>query len=379
MISAPLSLTGAIVLATALAFWLDRNVPALSKVGASLLAILFGAVLSNTGLVPAASPVYDTIAGPVTSLAIAWLLLSVNIADVRLAGPRMLGAFGLALLGTTLGAFSGALLFAGRLGDAGWRLAGTLTGTYSGGSVNFVAVSRAVELPDSLFAGTVAADNLMTAVWMGATLILPLWLRRWYKAEVPAPAEVTPDDDALRHPFFDSVKMSTLDLALLLGIGFALVAGANWTADRVPLMPAVLWLTTFALLLGHWGPVRRISGGMQLGTLALHFFFVVIGIYSRVDAIVAVGATVFLFTAVVVGVHGLVVYGLGRILGFDLGTLSVASQAAVGGPSSAIALAAAREWKELLLPGMVVGLLGYALGNYLGLGVAYAVRGMLGL
>lgn len=378
MISAPVTLTGTIVLATALAFWLDRNVPALSKVGASLLAILFGAVLSNTGLVPAASPVYDTIAGPVTSLAIAWLLLSVNIADVRLAGPRMLGAFTLALVGTTVGAFLAALLFAGRLGDSGWRLAGTLTGTYSGGSVNFVAVSRAVELPGSLFAGTVAADNLMTAVWMGATLLLPVWLRRWYPAEVPADTGVSSDDEESQHPFFEAVRISTLDLSLLLGIGFALVAGATWAADWVPRMPAVLWLTTFALLLGHWGPVRRISGGMQLGTLALHFFFVVIGIFSRVEAIVAVGATVFLFTAVVVGVHGLVVYGVGRVLGFDLGTLSVASQAAVGGPSSAIALAAAREWKGLLLPGMVVGLLGYALGNYLGLGVAYAVRGMLG-
>ena len=72
MISVPFALTSTIVLATALAFWLDRNVAPLSKVGASLLAIIFGAVLSNTGMVPAASPVYDAIAGPVTSLAIAW-------------------------------------------------------------------------------------------------------------------------------------------------------------------------------------------------------------------------------------------------------------------------------------------------------------------
>lgn len=378
MISGPLPLTGTIVVATALAFWLDRNVSGLSKVGASLLALIFGAVLSNTGLVPAASPVYDAIAGPVTSLAIAWLLLAVNIADVRLAGPRMLGAFALALLGTALGAFAGALIFADSMGDAGWRLAGTLTGTYAGGSVNFVAVSRAVELPSSLFAGTVAADNLMTAVWMGATLMLPIWLRRWYSAEVPLSASESADGEEVGHPFFDAVQISTLDLALLLGLGFALMAAADWAAALVPLMPPVLWLTTFALLVGHWGPVRRVSGGMQLGTLALHFFFVVIGIFSRVEEIVAVGASVFLFTVVVVGVHGLVVYVVGRSLKFDLGTLSVASQAAIGGPSSALALAAAREWKGLILPGMIVGLLGYALGNYLGLGVAYSVRGMFG-
>jgi uncharacterized membrane protein len=78
---------------------------------------------------------------------------------------------------------------------------------------------------------------------------------------------------------------------------------------------------------------------------------------------------------VVVGVHGLVVFGIGRLARMDVGTLAVASQAAVGGPSSALAVAVSREWKGLVLPGIIVGLLGYALGNYLGFGVAYLVRG----
>ncbi|MFW6192840.1 MAG: DUF819 family protein, partial [Gemmatimonadota bacterium] len=81
-------------------------------------------------------------------------------------------------------------------------------------------------------------------------------------------------------------------------------------------------------------------------------------------------------TLVVVGVHGLVVYGGGRLLGLDLGTLSVASQAAVGGPSTALAIAVSRKWPALLLPGVAVGLLGYAAGNYLGLAVAWTVRGL---
>ncbi len=147
MISAPLPLAAVIAVAAALAFWLDRHVPALSKVGASLLVLVFGALLSNFGIVPAASPVYDTIAGPVTSLAIAWLLLSVNLGDLKLAGPRMLGAFGLALLGTALGALVGAVALASRLGGDAWQLAGVFTGTYTGGSVNFVAVGGASACP----------------------------------------------------------------------------------------------------------------------------------------------------------------------------------------------------------------------------------------
>jgi uncharacterized membrane protein len=374
VIESGLLLAGLIAFATALAFWLDRNVAILSKVGASLLAILLGAILSNTGIVVGSSPVYDAIGGPVTSLAIAWLLLAVRLADLKRAGPKMVGAFGIACVGTALGAFVGALIFADRFGGDTWRLAGTLTGTYSGGSVNFVAVGRAVELPDLLFAGTAAADNVMTAVWLGATLLLPLWLRRFFPAPIPGEGDGT--EAEVQHPFFHREPLSTLDLAVLMAAGFVLLIAADWMGTLIPAVPSVLWLTTFALLAGHLTPLRSAPGAFQLGNLALHFFFVTIGINSRLDLIIEVGLTVFVFTAVVVVVHGLVVYGVGRMLNLDLGTLSVASQAAIGGPSSALAVAVSREWSGLVLPGIIVGLLGYAIGNYLGLAVGVLVRGL---
>jgi uncharacterized membrane protein len=68
------------------------------------------------------------------------------------------------------------------------------------------------------------------------------------------------------------------------------------------------------------------------------------------------------------------VFGVGRLLRIDVASLAVASQAAVGGPSSALAVAVAREWRALVLPGVIVGLLGYAIGNYLGFAVGAIVR-----
>ncbi|HSR42094.1 MAG TPA: DUF819 family protein, partial [Longimicrobiales bacterium] len=376
MIDEPLLLAALVAAVTALAFWLDWAVEPLSRIGASLLAILMGAVLSNSGLVPASSTVYDAIGGPVTSLAIAWLLLAVDLRDLKRAGPSMLTGFALAVVGTALGALVGAFLFAGTFGDMTWRLAGTLTGTYSGGSVNFVAVGRGVGLPDELFAGATAADNLTTGLWLGATLLLPLWLGRFYPTPVPRPVEGASsegeeeadttegggvaghhDDD---HPFFLKRGISTLDLAVLLATGLILLVVAEWVGALVPAVPSVLWLTTLALIVGHTGAFREPRGALQLGTLALHLFFVVIGIHSRIADIVAVGFEVFFYTLVVVGVHGLVVYGGGRLARLDVGTVSVASQAAVGGPSSALAVAVGREWKALVLPGIIVGLLGYA-------------------
>ncbi len=374
MIESPLLLTAVIAAATALAFLLDHKIAPLSKLGASLLAILFGAILSNLGIVTAASPIYGTISGSVTSLAIAGLLLAVNLADLKKAGRRMVGAFVLAVTGTALGAFVGALIFAGRFEAETWKLAGTLTGTYSGGGVNFVAVGRGLGLPEVLFAGATAADNAMTAIWLGVNLVLPLWLIRFYPTPIPGAGEGSKTE--VDHPFFSRTPLSTLDLASLLAVGFVLLVAADWMGALLPAVPSVLWLTTFALVVGHVGPFRSAPGAMQLGTLALHFFFVVIGIYSRIDMILLVGVAVFFYTVVVVGVHGMVVYGVGRLLRMDIATITVASQASVGGPSSAVAVAISREWNELVLPGIAVGLLGYALGNYVGFGLGYLVRSL---
>jgi uncharacterized membrane protein len=136
----------------------------------------------------------------------------------------------------------------------------------------------------------------------------------------------------------------------------------------------VLWLTTFALAAGHLTPLGRVPGSLQFGNFALVFFFVVIGIHSRDAEIIAVGIDVFWYVLVIITVHGLVVFGFGRWLRLDVASLAVASQAAVGGPSSALAVAVAREWPTLVLPGVIVGLLGYAVGTYLGFGVAGLVR-----
>jgi uncharacterized membrane protein len=371
MIRDPLAILTVIVAITALAFWLDRRIAWAARVGASLLVLAFGALLSNAGVVPAESVVYDAIVGPVTSLAIAWLLLSVNLRDLRAAGPAMLGAFGIAVLATAVGAVVAFMMLGHAFGDDAWKLAGVMTGTYTGGSVNFVATARAVEFPPYLFAAANAADAVMTAVWLGATLVLPVWLARMFPRPVPEPAEA--DMVATEHPFFAATEVRVPGLALLLALGLALLLAADGMRALVPGVPAIVWLTTFALAVGHL-PVRLPPGSLQLGTLALHFFFAVIGIFSRFAEIMAVGPAVLYFTAIVVLVHGVLVYGGCRLAGIDVGTTSVASQAAVGGPASAMAVAASRGWPALALPGVAAGLLGYAVGTYLGLIVAHSLR-----
>lgn len=410
MIRDPVSVAAVIAVATGLAFWVEGRFGWGPKVGAALVAIAIGALLSNLGLVAAESPVYDGIFGPVTSLAVVWLLFGVDLRDLRAAGLPMLAAFGIAVVGTASGSALATLFFAPHFGPEAWKLAGAMTGTYSGGSLNFVAVGRGVELSASTFTAAAAADNVVTAAWIGATLMLPVWLKRFYPPRAspeteedgapsagpdrastadpsrsdpgpgdpadPRPEGAGPGVPSEGHPLFGH-RPGMLDLAALLALGLVLLRVADALEAAIPAIPAILWLTTLALLMAQFPAVKRLAGAMQLGYLALHFFFVLIGISSRVAEIAAVGIEVLWFTALVVAIHGLVVYLGSWLARLDVETASVASQAAVGGPPTALALAVARKWPRLALPGIAVGLLGYAVGNYVGFGVAYLMRGLL--
>ncbi len=342
-----------------------------------MMAIFFGALLSNLGLVPAESPVYDLVGGPITLLSVAWLLLSVDLRDLPRAGPRVLGAFGLALVGTVSGAFLAALLFGDLLAPDTPGIAAALTGTYTGGSVNFVSVGRAVGLTGPLFAGLGAADAIVTALWLGVTLLIPVRVvQRAAQGTVPEPPPTTADeaDEAEpRHPYAQPSPLSATAVARLLAVGMILLLAAEWLGARIPGIPVILWLTTLALVVGHTPGLRSLPGAMQFGSVGLHLFFVLIGIMSRIPAIIEVGPAILYFTLTVVAVHGVIVFGIGRLARLDVPTISVASQAAVGGPSSALAVAVAREWRHLVLPGVIIGLLGYAVGTYLGLGVAWVL------
>ena len=101
------------------------------------------------------------------------------------------------------------------------------------------------------------------------------------------------------------------------------------------------------------------------------------GAQSLVSEMLAAGPALFLFALVTVATHGLVIFGVGRLLKFDAGTL-VASQANVGGAASAVAIASARGYGDKLLPGIAVAFAGYAVGNYLGFGMGMLARTMLG-
>ncbi len=379
MIRDPVAVFVVLALVVFVAVYLERRVRAVRAIGSMLTAIVLAALLSNLGVIPSASPAYDRLGSVGVNLGIALILLGVDIRSVVRSAPTMVGAFVLGSVGTIVGAIAGTVLLRGAVGPETWKLAGQYTGTYIGGGVNMVSVGRGLDTSAELFTAAIAADNVTTNVWMIVCLLAPLALARFWPSEERAGGGLADGKRVSSVAHVSEFTATNRSFTLLDATAVFLLASTGlWIAERlgdvVPGVPPVLWLTTLTLAAAQIGPVRRLSGGPVLGNYLLHLFLAGLGAQSIVREIFRVGPAVFYFTLVVVGLHGLLLFGVGRLLRLDLRTLVVASQANVGGPASAMAIATARGYSDLIVPGVAVGLLGYAVGNYAGFAVAGIMR-----
>jgi uncharacterized membrane protein len=114
-----------------------------------------------------------------------------------------------------------------------------------------------------------------------------------------------------------------------------------------------------------------------MGLLGVYIFLTVIGAYCDIPALLANGrlaVVLLLMVTLLVLIHGIIIYGLGTLMKQDWDIISIASQANVGGTATALALARSLDRNDLVLPGILVGALGNAMGTYVGILVAEFMR-----
>lgn len=375
MFLSTLSIAAVLAALIAISEWLATRTW-LRHFGAALLVILLTAIVANLGVIPTYgpdTPLYGAIFTYVAPLGIFWLLLLVDLRSLGQVGGPTLLLFLFGACGTALGALAGHWVVGGAdaLGDQHAALAGMFTGTYVGGSVNYnaVALEYGVMEDAALYAGAAAVDNAMTTVWMVVCVTLPRLLAGfWPKPDARLERQNTgPIED-------DGEVARIFDLAAVIAMGIAAVGLSELIADQLKLridvdVPSVLVLSTLALCLAQLPVVQRLRGARLLGLLAVYLFLAVIGSLCDAEALLRMGElapVLGVFVVVLVSVHGIVVFGAARILKADLETAAVASQANIGGGTSALALARSLGRSDLELPAILVGSAGLALGNYLG-------------
>lgn len=380
MIADPVALMAFMFGLVACSRWLESRFAVVQKISSAVVCTLLGILLSNVGVMPHASPAYDGVNTYVIPYAIVLVILGSDLRDLRRAGGTMVAAFALAGVGSFVGGLVSGLLFAGWLGPETWKLSGQFAGAFVGGGMNFVAIGRGLETEPSIFAAASVADNLSTVPWMLAQVALFARLARFYPTGLASgdPAEAARISARIRDQW-SHADVSVSSLAVLAALPLAILwVSSAWLAALLPGFPIVLWQTTLALLVAQVPAVRRLPGATMLSYFALHLFFVVIGTSAVMSELATSGVSLFAYMLAIIAVHAVIVYGAGWLLKLDLPTITIASQAAVGGPGSALALSMSMQWPALVTPGIIVGIFGYALGNYIGFACAYATRALLG-
>ncbi|MCH7782128.1 DUF819 family protein [candidate division KSB1 bacterium] len=355
----------------------------LRHIGTALLVILVTAVTSNIRLIPTNSldaPIYDAIFQYIAPLAIFLLLLEVNLRTILKAGTTMLFIFLIGSFGTVAGVVIGMMVINGRenIGELYNGIAGMFTGTYTGGSINFnaIALHYGVARDGLLYTGSVVVDNILTTIWMIVSIAAPKILVKFRPNPVINPNSGS-SDPAPSVKDFDTETLDPLMLGVLIGSGLA----AIWFAETMAALlsaagiaiPSILILTSIALALAQIPAVNRLKGKKVLGMFAVYLFLSVIGAFCDFGALISIGSlgvTLLILASVTVTVHGLITYAGGALFKIDWDIVSIASQANVGGSTSALALARSLDRGDLILPAILVGSLGYGLGTYLGFMVA---------
>lgn len=329
-------------------------------------------VLSNTGVIPLECSLYNGLKEHALPIFIVLMLLEIDIAAVvRVIGRGILVMF-MGTAGVVLGGPVAYFLFHRFLGPEGWKGFGALAGSWIGGTGNMAAVAAGIDTPSEEFGLAVIADNMVYIIWLPLLLASRAWVGKFQRFTGADPERVQRMEAAVNRLGKKSkeVDMHHVIYLLFLGLGTAALAGllAPRMPEIRPVLTASTWkvllVTTFGIALS-FTPARKIPGSHAVAMAIIYIFVSSMGAQAHLSGLSR--APWFLAAAYVwIAIHGLFCLAGARIFRVDIHTAAIASAANIGGAASAPIVAAYH--RETLIPvAVLMALVGYALGNYLGL------------
>ena len=365
-----LAVTGVLFAVVWGALYLEGRFGWARTLSAALLALLGGLVLSNLGIMPFSSPAYDFVNDHFILVAIPLLLFKADLRVILRQGGRTLVAFLVSAAGIIAGAV---IAFALIEVPESAKYAGMLVGGYTGGGLNFVAVSQAVGMDDpSLRTVALAAESLAGISYLFVLAVLPTFavVRRWLPLRGPEVERGATADEAGRSPEMGPEWI--LHVAAGVALSLVVCAAGVWLAAAAG-QPryAILAVTALAVLVANIAPRRMatLKGDQALGMLLLYVFFVVYAAGADLRSLLGAAAMMLTYAVVVILVQVVVSAAGAKIFRFSYAEILIASNACVLGPPTAAALAAGRGWHGLVTPGILTGVFGYVVGNFLGISV----------
>ncbi|GIO23219.1 DUF819 domain-containing protein [Oceanobacillus sp. J11TS1] len=386
-----ITLWGIIIIWASVSIFLEQRYNWASKITGAIIALVGAMAFSNLGIIPIESPVYDAVWSIIVPLAIPLLLFHVNIKKLWKESSRLLFIFLLSSIGTVAGTIVAFFTLRNHIPLLD-QLSGIFSATYIGGGVNFAAMVAKFEVPGEIVSAAVVADNLMMALLFIILMMIPAihFIRKCYPTphiEGVEQNQTSDNNSTLAESFWKRKEISLKDMALSVGTAFLLVIVSLKIADFfAAIIPSgedasfinnllngligdqylVLTTLTFAFLAALPKFTSELNGSQEIGTYLIHLFFVVIGIPASISLIIHTAPLLLLFAFIIVAINLILSLLFGKVFKLSLEEILLASNANIGGPTTAAAFAIAKGWRQLVGPILIVGTIGYIIGNYIG-------------
>jgi len=351
-----------------LGFWIDRH-PIGRKTSGVVWVLVAGMILSHFEVIPYTAPTYDFIGGYVVSLAIPLLLFKADIRKIIRESGRVMITFLVAALAVIIGAV--AWFYVMDLGDAGAKVAGTYTGGYIGGAMNFLAVSQVVEMTKAEFASALSASSFVSILGLMILITLPSirWVVRFLPASeaIAQPGVETPAEQPEKIPHVNTLHISG---AIALSFGICAVAAAiGGFIGQTHLN--ILFVTALTLVVANLFPraMNALEGEFEMGMILMYLFFAMIGSSTNFTEFAGPAVVYFFYGMLLIITHIILTLGAAKLMKVDYREAIVASGACIVGPAVTAAIAISQGWRSLITPAIMTGVFGYVIGTFIGAAV----------
>lgn len=367
----------------AFSIYIEQKNKIAAKISGPVIGWFIAIALSNFKILPMESDVYNVVYAYFLPIAVTCLLFKADARKVFKETGQTLIAFHIGVLGTCIGAIVAYFAFRGN--TAMLKLIPLMTGSYIGGGVNFFAMADVFKPDSSVIGAAIVADNFvlafifMWALYIPGTKFFRKHYRHPHETEVEESVKLADDSVTMQGAYWKAKEISLKDIAFALAFSIIIagisvkVAGliSNNTSGLINTFfgNTFVIITTFALICATAFPnfFGNLKGTDEIGTFLIYMFFVVIAFPASITDLVTKAPAAFILVSIIACCNVITLLGLGKLFKFNIEEICISISATLGGPSNAIAMSIARGWQKLIVPGLLVGLWGYVIGNYCGI------------
>lgn len=363
--------------------YLEARYSLLKKIGAVLICYGVGLVIGNMDILPEGiDSIQNTITEVTIPLALPLILFSIDVKAwfkmVRSAFTALITGI-ISVLIVVIGGF---FLFQNSI-DNIWQVSGMLVGVYTGGTPNLAAMKTALNVSQELYIMTHTYDLFMSAVYLVFILSVGQKVFQWFLPKFKAPENTENEGVINLEEDFESYngifrKKTFFPLLGALGLSIAIL-GASYAISLI--LPKdystaviILLITSFGIAASFIPKIKAIKKTFQLGMYLILIFSLTVASMADISKLSDISFSLFYYVALaVVGSH-IIHIALARIFKVDADTVIISTSALICSPPFVPVVAGALKNRHVILTGLVVGIAGYAIGNYLGVIVAYLLK-----